>query len=220
MPAGVNSPVRAFRSVGGDPHVLRTRQRLPRHRRRRQPLRRLRVLVGPVDPRPRPPRSGGGGSDHRASMGSHSAHPAGRRSSSPNLSPQPCPTSRSVRFVSSGTEAVMSAIRLARGATGRDVVLKFDGCYHGHADHLLVSAGSGLATFGTPSSAGVPESFARHTAVLPLDDDEAFLASDGGSRPRNRRGDHRGRPRQFRSCSSSVRNSCGRSATSAHRTGR
>jgi glutamate-1-semialdehyde 2,1-aminomutase len=81
-----------------------------------------------------------------------------------------------VRFVSSGTEAVMSAVRLARGATGRDVVVKFSGCYHGHADHLLVSAGSGLATFGTPSSDGVPESFARHTAVLPLDDEEAFLS--------------------------------------------
>jgi glutamate-1-semialdehyde 2,1-aminomutase len=80
-----------------------------------------------------------------------------------------------VRFVSSGTEAVMSAVRLARGATGRDTVVKFTGCYHGHADYLLVSAGSGLATFGTPSSDGVPESFARHTAVLPLDDEEAFI---------------------------------------------
>jgi glutamate-1-semialdehyde 2,1-aminomutase len=79
-----------------------------------------------------------------------------------------------VRFVSSGTEAVMSAIRLARGVTGRDAVVKFTGCYHGHVDHLLVSAGSGLATFGTPSSAGVPESFAGHTLVLELDDEAAF----------------------------------------------
>jgi len=78
-----------------------------------------------------------------------------------------------VRFVSSGTEAVMSAVRLARGATGRDGILKFSGCYHGHADHLLVAAGSGLATFGTPSSAGVPQAFAGHTAVLPLDDEDA-----------------------------------------------
>ena len=65
-----------------------------------------------------------------------------------------------VRFVSSGTEAVMSAVRLARGATGRDVIVKFSGCYHGHVDHLLVAAGSGLATFGTPSSQGVPEPIA------------------------------------------------------------
>lgn len=79
-----------------------------------------------------------------------------------------------VRFVSSGTEAVMSAIRLARGFTGRDLILKFDGCYHGHSDHLLVSAGSGLATFGQPSSAGVPRAMTEHTAVLPLDDDEAL----------------------------------------------
>jgi glutamate-1-semialdehyde 2,1-aminomutase len=81
-----------------------------------------------------------------------------------------------VRFVSSGTEAVMSAVRTARGFTGRDLILKFSGCYHGHADHLLVAAGSGLATFGTPSSAGVPAPFAEQTAVLPLDDTEALEA--------------------------------------------
>ena len=79
-----------------------------------------------------------------------------------------------IRFVSSGTEAVMSAIRLARGFTKRDLILKFEGCYHGHSDHLLVKAGSGLATFGQPSSAGVPEATTSHTAVLPLDDEEAL----------------------------------------------
>ncbi len=87
-----------------------------------------------------------------------------------------------IRFVSSGTEAVMSAIRLARGYTNRDLIVKFDGCYHGHADHLLVSAGSGLATFGTPSSAGVPEAITSKTAVLPLDDEEKledFFARHG-----------------------------------------
>ena len=77
-----------------------------------------------------------------------------------------------VRFVSSGTEATMSAIRLARGVTGRDLIVKFSGCYHGHADHLLVAAGSGLVTFGTPSSAGVPAAFAERTVVLPLDDEQ------------------------------------------------
>lgn len=75
-----------------------------------------------------------------------------------------------LRFVSSGTEAVMSAIRLARGYTSRNKIVKFDGCYHGHVDALLVNAGSGLATFGTSSSAGVPEAFARETLVLPLND--------------------------------------------------
>ncbi|MEW5796283.1 MAG: glutamate-1-semialdehyde 2,1-aminomutase [Candidatus Zixiibacteriota bacterium] len=87
-----------------------------------------------------------------------------------------------IRFVSSGTEAAMSAIRVARGFTGRDLILKFEGCYHGHADHMLVKAGSGLATFGQPSSAGVPVSFTQHTTVLPLDDESAlsdFFRSQG-----------------------------------------
>ena len=81
------------------------------------------------------------------------------------------PLAERVRFVSSGTEAVMSAVRLARGATGRARIAKFDGCYHGHSDGLLVKAGSGLATFGTPSSAGVPEEIAGLTDVLQLDDE-------------------------------------------------
>ena len=75
-----------------------------------------------------------------------------------------------LRFVSSGTEAVMSAIRLARGVTKKDKIIKFDGCYHGHVDSLLVKAGSGLATFGISTSAGIPESFAQETIVLPLND--------------------------------------------------
>lgn len=88
-----------------------------------------------------------------------------------------------IRFVSSGTEAVMSAIRLARGYTGRDKIIKFEGCYHGHSDSLLVKAGSGLVTFGETSSAGVPQSFADETIVIPLDDtkavETAFAQFDG-----------------------------------------
>ena len=79
-----------------------------------------------------------------------------------------------VRMVNSGTEATMSAIRLARGATGRDIVIKFDGCYHGHADTLLVAAGSGVATLGIPGSPGVPEAVARHTISLPFNDKDAI----------------------------------------------
>jgi glutamate-1-semialdehyde 2,1-aminomutase len=79
-----------------------------------------------------------------------------------------------IRFVSSGTEAVMSALRLARGFTGKNKILKFDGCYHGHVDSMLVSAGSGLATFGTSSSAGVPEILAKETLVLPLNQIDAL----------------------------------------------
>lgn len=79
-----------------------------------------------------------------------------------------------IRFVSSGTEAAMSAIRLARGYTGRDKIIKFEGCYHGHVDSLLVKAGSGLATLGTSSSAGIPEAYAKETIVLPLNDINAL----------------------------------------------
>lgn len=78
-----------------------------------------------------------------------------------------------IRFVSSGTEAVMSAIRLARGFTGRNKILKFEGCYHGHSDALLVKAGSGLVTFGNTSSAGVPEAFVNETIVVPLNNTKA-----------------------------------------------
>jgi glutamate-1-semialdehyde 2,1-aminomutase len=81
-----------------------------------------------------------------------------------------------VRFTSSGTEATMGAVRLARGVTGRERIVKFDGCYHGHLDGLLVKGGSGLATFGTPSSAGVPAATTALTEVLPLDDEDAARA--------------------------------------------
>ena len=82
------------------------------------------------------------------------------------------PSVEQVRLVSSGTEATMSAIRLARGFTGRDKIIKFEGCYHGHSDSLLVKAGSGLLTFGNPSSAGVPADFTKHTIVLAYNDVE------------------------------------------------
>lgn len=90
------------------------------------------------------------------------------------------PSLELMRCVSSGTEATMSAIRVARGFTKRDVIVKFEGCYHGHADHLLVKAGSGAATFGEPDSAGVPADFAKHTLTLPYNDvpalERAFAA--------------------------------------------
>ncbi|MHC4506711.1 MAG: glutamate-1-semialdehyde 2,1-aminomutase, partial [Planctomycetota bacterium] len=86
------------------------------------------------------------------------------------------PSIEKVRFVSSGTEAVQSAVRLARGFTGRDVVVKFEGCYHGHVDGLLVKAGSGAATFGEPSSPGVPKALAELTVVIPYNDLDAARA--------------------------------------------
>jgi len=96
---------------------------------------------------------------------------------------QAYPNIEKVRMVSSGTEATMSAIRLARGYTGRDKILKFDGCYHGHADSLLVKAGSGLATFGVPTSPGVPADFAKYTLTAnynDLEDVKAIVAANKG----------------------------------------
>lgn len=91
------------------------------------------------------------------------------------------PSVELVRFVNSGTEATMSAIRLARGFTGKNKVIKFDGCYHGHADHLLVKAGSGAATHGTPDSAGVPASFTEHTLIAEYNNLDSVSALFEGS---------------------------------------
>lgn len=87
------------------------------------------------------------------------------------------PSIEKVRMVSSGTEATMSAIRLARGHTGRDKIVKFEGCYHGHSDSLLIKAGSGALTLGVPSSPGVPAGFAEHTITLPFNDSDALTAA-------------------------------------------
>jgi glutamate-1-semialdehyde 2,1-aminomutase len=180
-PGGVNSPVRAFGGVGGTPLVIRSAAG---------------AVVTDSD-----------GRDYLDFVGSWGplilghAHPkivaaveaACRRGMSYGAPCQPeielaeevvaaYPAIEQVRFVSSGTEAVMSAVRLARGATGRDLVVKFSGCYHGHVDYLLVAAGSGLVTFGQPSSQGVPGELAALTRVLPLDDTaaaEKLFAAEG-----------------------------------------
>ena len=86
------------------------------------------------------------------------------------------PSVEKVRMVNSGTEATMSAIRVARGVTGRNIIIKFDGCYHGHADMFLVAAGSGVATLNIPGSPGVPDAVIQHTISLPYNDPEAFAA--------------------------------------------
>ena len=175
MPAGVNSPVRAFHSVGGDPifcqrglgcHILDVDgNRYIDFVCSWGPL-----ILGHAYPEVVEAVAA------TAAAGLSFGTPCRQEVELAELVVSANPHLEMVRFVSSGTEAVMSAIRLARGVTRRDTGIKFSGCYHGHADHLLVSAGSGLATFGTPSSAGVPESFAAHTVVLPLDDEETFLA--------------------------------------------
>ncbi len=176
MPAGVNSPVRAFRSVGGEPLFYTAAEgcRFTDADGRQYidyvaswgPL-----ILGHADPEVVDAVA------RTAAKGLSYGAPCVEELVMAELVTGAVPHLEMVRFVSSGTEAVMSAVRLARGVTGRDAVIKFSGCYHGHVDYLLVDAGSGLATFGTPSSAGVPESFAQHTLVLPLDDHNAFLAT-------------------------------------------
>jgi glutamate-1-semialdehyde 2,1-aminomutase len=176
LPGGVDSPVRAFRAVGGDPPFVE---------------RAAGAYLWDAD-----------GNRYLDCFGSwgpmivgHAFPPvveaierAARKSASFGASHKDegnlaelvrhCfPSVERLRFVSSGTEACMSAIRLARGFTGRKFVLKFEGCYHGHADALLVKAGSGLATLGIPGSAGVPEETAMHTLALPYNDLAAVEAA-------------------------------------------
>lgn len=173
MPAGVNSPVRAFQSVGGEPIFY---DRASGCRFTDADGREFIDYVGSWGPLIL-------GHAHpavidavttAAARGTSFGAPCRQEVELAELVVGTVPFLEMVRFVSSGTEAVMSAVRLARGVTGRDAIVKFTGCYHGHADYLLVAAGSGLATFGTPSSAGVPASSAGHTLVLPLDDEAAF----------------------------------------------
>jgi glutamate-1-semialdehyde 2,1-aminomutase len=175
IPGGVNSPVRAFRAVGGKPFFVN---------------RAAGAHVFDVD-----------GNEYIDYVGTWGpailghAHPkiiaavkaaadAGTSFGIPNpfevtmakLVCDAVPSVQKVRMCNSGTEACMSAIRLVRGFTKRDKIIKFDGCYHGHADSLLVRAGSGALTFGHPDSLGVPASFTQHTIVAPYNDEDAVRA--------------------------------------------
>jgi len=180
IPGGVNSPVRAFRAVGGQPFFAEKARG---------------ARVWDVD-----------GNEYIDYVGTWGpailghAHPkiiqAVQRTAEKGTSfgiPNPLevtmaklicsavPSVQKVRMCNSGTEATMSAIRLARGFTGRDKIIKFDGCYHGHVDSLLVKAGSGALTFGHPDSAGVPAAFTQHTVQLPFNDREAVRAAFGAN---------------------------------------
>jgi glutamate-1-semialdehyde 2,1-aminomutase len=172
IPGGVNSPVRAFKSVGGDPPII---------------VRGVGAYLWDLDANEY--------IDYVGSWGplilGHAFKPvvaaitnAARNGSSYGASTpveaelaeliiSAMPSMEKIRFVSSGTEATMSAIRLARAATDRKYIIKFEGCYHGHADYLLVKAGSGVATLGIPGSAGVPPEFTQFTIALPYNDTKA-----------------------------------------------
>jgi glutamate-1-semialdehyde 2,1-aminomutase len=182
IPGGVNSPVRAFRAVGGRPIFVNKAAG---------------AHVFDVDGREYIDYVGTWGPailGHAPAKVVRAVQAAAEQGTSfgiPNplevtmarLVCRAAPSVEKVRMCNSGTEACMSAIRLARGFTGRDNIIKFDGCYHGHADSLLVKAGSGALTFGQPDSAGVPAAFTRHTIVLPFNEIEpvraAFAANAG-----------------------------------------
>ncbi len=172
MPGGVNSPVRAFGAVGGTPIFFREAKGATFVDEDGNTFVDYCCSWGPLIL----------GHAHEAVVnavtsaaaeGLSFGAPSRREVELAELVTGAVPGLERVRFVNSGTEAVMSAVRLARGATGRDLIVKFEGCYHGHVDHLLVKGGSGLATFGTPSSSGVPADMTRQTIVLPLDDEDA-----------------------------------------------
>ena len=172
IPGGVNSPVRAFKNVDGDPFFVR---------------RAAGSRITDVDNKTYIDYVGTWGPailGHAPILITQTIHEVAKDGVSFGA---PCPweiemaqtivdwvpSVEKVRMTNSGTEATMSAIRLARGFTGRDKVIKFDGCYHGHVDHLLVAAGSGALTHGEPDSAGVPKAFSDHTIVLPFNNEAA-----------------------------------------------
>ena len=169
IPGGVNSPVRAFRAVGGTPRFIKRAQGAYLWDAEDQ---RYIDYIGSWGPMIL-------GHGHPAVVeavqralldGFSFGAPTEREIELAEAIIALVPAVEQVRLVSSGTEAGMSALRLARGATGRTKFIKFEGCYHGHADPLLVKAGSGLATFGFPTSAGVPDDVVKHTLVLPYND--------------------------------------------------
>ena len=176
LPGGVNSPVRAFRAVGGDPPVIE----------RASGCRLFDVdgnayidyvgswgpmIVGHAHP------AVVKAIQEAAGLGVSYGAPTPWETELAGMVVEAIPSIEMVRFVNSGTEATMSAIRLARGVTGRDRIVKFEGCYHGHADSLLVKAGSGAMTFGVPDSLGVPADLACQTISLPYNDSDAVRAA-------------------------------------------
>ncbi|WP_394787666.1 glutamate-1-semialdehyde 2,1-aminomutase, partial [Rhodoferax sp.] len=181
IPGGVNSPVRAFKAVGGTPRFVQRAHGAYFWDANGQ---RYTDYIGSWGPMIL-------GHGHPAVVeavqkalleGFSFGAPTEREVELAEEILQLVPSMEMLRLVSSGTEAAMSTIRLARGATGRNKIIKFEGCYHGHADALLVKAGSGLATFGHPTSAGVPPEVVQHTLVLEynnVDQLEAAFAAQG-----------------------------------------
>ncbi|MEO7414281.1 MAG: glutamate-1-semialdehyde 2,1-aminomutase [Opitutaceae bacterium] len=182
IPGGVNSPVRAFRSVGGAPFFVKRAQGATLFTADDRELIDFVCTWGPAihgHNHPRIKAAIAAALENGTSFGTPNPYEVEMA----ELIVRFVPSIQKVRMCNSGTEATMSAIRLARGFTQRDKIIKFAGCYHGHSDSLLIKAGSGALTHGYPDSAGVPAAFARETIVLPFNDtsavDAAFAANQG-----------------------------------------
>ncbi len=169
IPGGVNSPVRAFKSVGGQPKFIERAQGSKIYDVEGREYIDYVCSWGPMILGHAHPQIVSA-VQAAAARGTSYGAPTTLEAELARMIAEVVPSIKKVRLVSSGTEAVMSAIRLARGYTGRDKILKFDGCYHGHGDSLLVKAGSGLATLGVPDSAGIPAALAQLTLTLPYND--------------------------------------------------
>jgi len=181
IPGGVNSPVRSFKGVGGDPVFI---NRASGSRLYSEDERELidycmswgALILGHADPEVVSVLS------RAIKDGTSFGTVTKKEIELAELIVESVPSIEKVRLTNSGTEAVMSAVRLARGYTGRDKIIKFENSYHGHADYLLVKSGSGGATFGMPDSLGVPEEFTKHTIVLPYNNLEAVKKAAGEER--------------------------------------
>ena len=174
MPGGVNSPVRAFKNIHGNPIFFEKAEG---------------AYLFDADGNKYIDYIGSWGPmimghshpeivnaiKNQAELGTSYGAPTSLESDVASLIIVNVPSIEKIRMVNSGTEATMSAIRLARGFTNRNKIIKFDGCYHGHVDSLLIKAGSGVSTFGLPDSPGIPEDLAKHTITCPYNDIEAFI---------------------------------------------
>ena len=174
MPGGVNSPVRAFKNINGNPIFFEKAQGAYLFDADGNKYIDYIGSWGPMIM----------GHSHpdivnaikkQAELGTSYGAPTSLESNVAELIIKNVPSIEKIRMVNSGTEATMSSIRLARGFTNRDKIIKFDGCYHGHVDSLLIKAGSGVLTFGLPDSPGIPEDLAKHTITCPYNDVEAFI---------------------------------------------
>ena len=174
MPGGVNSPVRAFGNVNSTPIFIKSASGAYLHDVDGNDYVDFIGSWGPMILGHSNPKIIKAIKD-QADLGTSYGAPTEAETSIGELIRMALPSIEKIRMVNSGTEATMSCIRLARGYTGRNKIIKFTGCYHGHVDSLLIKAGSGVSTFGLPDSPGIPEELARHTVSVPFNDINAFL---------------------------------------------